>query len=246
MSATLATAHTLLTQLHQLQATYPVVATGQSANKHPLFAWRVGKAKNDYNSAIHTMVIGAFHGDEPESAQLTTHWLKQQLTDPTPNLPPTLCIPVLNPDGLLANTRHNANGIDLNRNWPTKNFDKNTPATDPYYGGHTPASEPETQWLIDIIGTYQPTQILSLHTPYRVVNYDGPATAWAEHLSAQLPDYPVTTDIGYPTPGSFGTYYGVERQRPVITLELVEQPLAELAPTHSPAISAACLFGYTP
>jgi protein MpaA len=39
-------------------------------------------------------------------------------------------------------------------------------------------------------------------------------------LLAKYNGYPVTGDIGYPTPGSFGTWAGVEAGIPVITLEL--------------------------
>ena len=33
-----------------------------------------------------------------------------------------LFIPCLNPDGMSKNTRTNSNGVDLNRNFPTKNW----------------------------------------------------------------------------------------------------------------------------
>ena len=39
---------------------------------------------------------------------------------------------------------------------------------------------------------------------------------------AKQNNYDVVPDIGYPTPGSFGTYTGIERNVPVITLELPE------------------------
>ena len=43
--------------------------------------------------------------------------------------------------------------------------------------------------------------------------------------------YPVEASIGYPTPGSFGTYCGVERNIPTITLEMDEEcPVEELIP----------------
>ena len=47
-------------------------------------------------------------------------------------------------------------------------------------------------------------------------------------------DYPVEASIGYPTPGSFGTYAGIERQIPTITLELDETcPVEDLIkPVH--------------
>jgi protein MpaA len=53
------------------------------------------------------------------------------------------------------------------------------------------------------------------------VNYDGPAETLAQKIS-DIIKYPVEASIGYPTPGSFGTYAGVERQIPTITLELDE------------------------
>ena len=59
-------------------------------------------------------------------------------------------IPCLNPDGMELNIRHNANGVDLNRNFPTKNWqliDKN----DDFFGGKSPASEEETKFVIGII-----------------------------------------------------------------------------------------------
>ena len=79
----------------------------------------------------------------------------------------------------------------------------------------------ETQFLIDTIEEFKPQTILTLHAPYKVVNYDGPAKELAEKISAII-NYPVEASIGYPTPGSFGTYAGVERQISTITLELDE------------------------
>ncbi len=42
---------------------------------------------------------------------------------------------------------------------------------------------------------------------------------------SEFTGYPVQKDIGYPTPGSFGTYAGVERDIPVITVEVDENEL---------------------
>ena len=53
------------------------------------------------------------------------------------------------------------------------------------------------------------------------MNYDGDALQYAEKIS-EIINYPVQPDIGYPTPGSFGTYCGVERNIPTVTLELDE------------------------
>lgn len=146
-----------------------------------------------------------------------------------------LFIPCLNPDGMQLGQRTNANGVDLNRNFPTKNWGENhgdnatcDDAETAYYGGTSGGSEIETQFLIDTISEFKPNKILTLHAPYKVVNYDGPAKELAEKISTII-NYPVEASIGYPTPGSFGTYAGVERQIPTITLELDEEiPVEQL------------------
>ena len=146
-----------------------------------------------------------------------------------------LFIPCLNPDGMQLGQRTNANGVDLNRNFPTKNWGENhgdnatcDDEKSAYYGGISGGSEIETQFLIDTISEFKPNRILTLHAPYKVVNYDGPAKELAEKISTII-NYPVEASIGYPTPGSFGTYAGVERQIPTITLELDEEiPVEQL------------------
>ena len=160
-----------------------------------------------------SLIIGVFHGDEPQGKFLIEEYLKKS---PKQNL---LFIPCLNPDGLELKKRTNSNEVDLNRNFPTKNWELTE--KNEFFGGETPASEIETQFLIDIIKEYKPKLILTLHAPFKVVNYDGPARAQAEKIS-EIIHYPVEESIGYPTPGSFGTFAGIERQIPTITLELDE------------------------
>ena len=162
------------------------------------------------------LVIGVFHGDEPQGNYLIREYVKQ---NPKTNL---LMLPCLNKSGYDKGNRLNANGVDLNRNFPTKNWEKTD--KNEFYGGDKPASESETKFLIDLINNYSPKIILTLHAPFKVVNYDGgeDAKKVAEDIS-KLIDYPVECDIGYPTPGSFGTWAGVERGISTITLELDEE-----------------------
>ena len=160
-----------------------------------------------------TLVIGVFHGDEPQGEQIINRYMEESKNS---NI---LFIPCLNPDGKLKNQRVNSNGVDLNRNFPTKNWEWTEQGS--YYGGTAPASEVETGFLVDILEKYKPSAIITLHTPYKIVNYDGPAQGLAEFISGIM-DYPVEPNIGYPTPGSFGTYAGIERNIPTITLEMDE------------------------
>lgn len=172
------------------------------------------------------LIIGVFHGDEPQGKYLIEKYLSQKIYPQKEGNNNLIFIPCLNPDGMQNNIRTNANSVDLNRNFPTKNWgqDGSDAGENPkdYYGGKAPASEIETQFVIDIIGKYKPKIILTLHAPYKIVNYDGPAQDIAQKIS-EIINYPVEPSIGYPTPGSFGTYCGVERNIPTITLELDEK-----------------------
>lgn len=168
----------------------------------------------------HTLVIGVFHGDEPQGKFLIEKYISENLDSPL------LFVPCLNPDGMAENKRTNANGIDLNRNFPTENWEYT--ARDEFFGGERPASEIETKFVMEVIEEYKPTLILTLHAPFKVVNYDGDAKEISKKIS-KIIKYPVEENIGYPTPGSFGTYAGVEKKIPAITLELDETcPVEEL------------------
>lgn len=168
-------------------------------------------------SSFTVLIIGVVHGDEPQGKFLIENYLQNSDVNPKNRL---LFIPCLNPDGLENNTRSNSNGVDINRNFPTKNWGGvQAPVSFDFYGGESPASETETKFILEIMKEYSPDIILTLHSPYRVVNYDGPAKKTAEKIG-QIMAYSVSSDIGYLTPGSLGTYAGVERNIPVITLEL--------------------------
>jgi protein MpaA len=190
---------------------------------------------------LNTLIIGVFHGDEAISGQLLERFVSHLQAGAFAQAPidfkerPTLIIPVLNPDGLAARTRVNANQVDLNRNYPTPDWHEDNLNT-PYYSGKAAASEPETRLVMSLMTQYQPQKILTVHSPYKVLNFDGPARELAEVMS-RASAYEVVESIGYPTPGSFGTYAGKIRQVPVVTLELppgLDEPFdAELPPAES-------------
>ena len=106
-------------------------------------------------------------------------------------------------------------GVDLNRNFPASNY-KNSRR----YGKES-ASEPETQAILRALDQLQPALIISIHSidgGRECDNYDGPGEAMATVMSGYN-KYPVEPTIGYPTPGSMGTYCGIDRKIPMITLE---------------------------
>ncbi len=194
---------------------------GYSVLSEPLRAWKIG----DAGECIH--FYGGFHGDEPEGVQLALTLKEYLLNNPDQFLQKTLIIvPIANPDGFKNKTRVNANKVDLNRNFPTKDWAKDwtSKAGQPkYYPGPKPGSEPEVQAIVDLIEKSRPRKIISFHSlnPHQI-NYDGPARELA-HAMAKHNSYPITEDIGYPTPGSLGNYAGREKKIAVITYELPEK-----------------------
>lgn len=159
------------------------------------------------------VVVGAIHGDEPASA-LAVYRLAREAPTARARV---VAVPILNPDGLSVHAKDNARGVDLNRNFPTSDF--GTARRSGYDPGAAPASEPETQSLLRLLEREAPARVVAVHQPLACVNPDGPARAWAEEIAAAC-GLPLREDLGYPTPGSLGTYLGVERGIPVVTLEL--------------------------
>jgi murein peptide amidase A len=170
--------------------------------------------------ALDILIFGAFHGDEPESEVLTRQFMEGFDLERFAGYRVGI-VPLVNPDGLTKNQRVNANGVDLNRNFPTADWAELN-AGEIYYSGKAPGSEPETKFMLMLLEQYPPQRIVSVHTPYRVLNYDGPGKALAETM-AEANGYSVVEDIGYATPGSFGTYVGKERGIPTVTVELCEK-----------------------
>ncbi|MBY0451080.1 MAG: murein peptide amidase A [Cyanobacteria bacterium] len=218
---------------------YEEITLGYSVEGRPIVATRFLPGVSE----VDTLFLAAFHGDEPLSEQLLSRWRQHLINNPAEwaHSPAFILVPVVNPDGLHRQTRTNARGVDLNRNFPTQNWAEIETGT-PYYSGPQAASEPETEALLALLEATKPRKIISLHTPYKVLNFDGPAEALANAMASHC-GYPVVADIGYPTPGSFGTYVGKERGIPTVTVELAEDvSLDTLWKEHQLALEAALLF----
>lgn len=157
-------------------------------------------------------IIATIHGNEPAGTPLV-----RRLSDHLRQHPELIegrklvLVPVANPDGLVAGTRGNARGVDLNRNYPAKNFKASA------RHGTEALSEPETRVLLDILSTFRPDRVLSIHQPLRCIDYDGPAADLA-HSMARYSDLPVKK-LGA-RPGSMGSYVSRDLRTPIVTLEL--------------------------
>lgn len=173
--------------------------------------------------AKHTvLVLGGFHGDEPKSVFLARRWIELLRADRAASDGARwVVVPLVNPDGYAKRKRRNARAVDINRNFPTQNW-THTARRSRMYGGPSPASEPETRSVMAAVKRFRPTRIVTIHSiggEQHCNNYDGPGRALALAMRRHN-RYPVTASIGYPTPGSFGAWAGVERNIATITLEL--------------------------
>ena len=175
--------------------------------------------------SLRVLVIGAIHGDELSSAAVALHWIRLA-SQPPADMPQSIhwrFVPVLNPDGVLSRppTRVNASGVDLNRNFPTPNWQRDSriywekrTARDPRrWPGPQPLSEPESRFLHDQMGSFNPQLIVSIHAPYGVLDFDGPSVPPSRLGRLYLDQVGIF-------PGSLGNYGGVHKGVPVVTVEL--------------------------
>jgi protein MpaA len=184
------------------------------------------------------VVLAAIHGDEAETTVVVSEALR---CIPRGDLQAAVIL-CGNPDGMLRGTRGNGRGVDLNRNFPTSNWnpdpvcyksrasDARDIALSP---GAEPASEPETQALLGLLERLLPRAVISLHAALACIDDAGDS-----HLGRQLAvrcALPLLTEIGYPTPGSMGTWAG-ERGLTLVTWELEAASLYDLKDHHVPIL----------
>jgi protein MpaA len=192
------------------------------------------------------LFLGGVHGDELEGVWLMEEaerrWSEPLELESKFEGLGAIVLAQCNPDGVSRPQRANARGVDLNRNLPTKDWTAEV-KNPRYFPGTVAGSEPENQALMKLIDDVKPTAILSAHSFSQVqVNINGPSRAWGERLS-RITGYPVTEDIGYPTPGCLGTYAGAERRIPTITLEILRGlPREQVLATHLPALIESLSF----
>ncbi len=204
---------------------------GRSVLGLPLEVWRP-------TARCELLVFAAIHGEEPETTWALSRALRQ-LVEPPAHVATVLAA---NPDGLIRGTRANANGVDLNRNFPASNW-RAEPVTsratldDPsdvlLSPGAAPGSEPETQALLALIDELAPDAVIALHAPLACID-DANGSALGVRLAVRT-GMPLVRDVGYPTPGSFGSW-GQEHHVPVITYEFPVIANEDLMRLHVPVL----------
>jgi len=189
------------------------------------------------------LVLAGVHGDEPEGFLFLERLEKEVIqSNPIDKRIALYSCSRINPDGCEKNRRTNERNVDLNRNLPTRDWTADF-SNVRYYPGEAPGSEPETRATLQMIADLKPRVVFSLHSyEHPMINYNGPCLDLAEEMQKHNGLQP-KGDIGYPTPGSLGTWGGHERSLPVITLEILRgQPEAQVYEQHFRAMIAGIEF----
>jgi murein peptide amidase A len=200
------------------------------------------------DAPIAGLVTASFHGEEAVTGLLARRLLEQVSAEETR----WAVVPVVNPDGVLAGTRQNASGVDLNRNFPAATWrpaDSFTypPGIDPARrrpenrtnrsspGPHA-GSEPETRALVDLVRRLAPPLVVDLHTPLELLLVRNGAPEEVVEMLARSGDLRVVDELPG-CPGAFDDWLeeiGVS----AIVYEVEQDGLPELCLRHLPGLTA--------
>jgi hypothetical protein len=137
------------------------VPLGRSVGGRLVIANELG----DPGSPRRVLVVGCIHGDESAGVAVA----RALTAGPAPANADLWVIPVLNPDGMATQTRGNAHGVDLNRNFPA-GWRPLGPPGSVYFAGNKPLSEPESRLVAALIRRVRPTVGVWFHQHMAMVD----------------------------------------------------------------------------
>lgn len=171
-----------------------LVEIGRSVEDRSIWALEISDAVALHEDEPAVLFDGGHHASEMIATEYVLDAIDLILTDPSARKwidgLEIWCVPMVNPDGTHAyihesreHGRANANGVDLNRNYPFAWGGLGSTSTpgSRYYHGPAPASEPETKAIIALANTEHFAAALSfhvwgtaLHAPYLAQNHRDP------------------------------------------------------------------------
>lgn len=172
-----------------------IIEVGSSVEGRPITAVRRG----DPNGR-RVLVFGVIHGDEQAGLAIVARLAEL----PVPDGIELYLVDSMNPDGVAADTRGNANGVDLNRNFPY-NWGPIAAPGDWQYAGPSPASEPETIAVVELITGLRPDLVIWYHQDLFSIGPGQGRDGRIRQRYAELTGLPVEAATG-------GTYTGVAAQ----------------------------------
>lgn len=171
-------------------------------------------------------IIGGIHGDEPEAPAVAD--MLPTLLSPAPTGLTIRIVRDMNPDGSSARLRTNTRRIDLERNWPAKDFHSDERS------GARPMSELETAAVHADIAAFKPDVIVILQAanlPPTVAAFGPsvlPANEFARAARAVAPSWRFNPQRASPTPGSPESLFGRDQGKTVLRVEFQRGKPADL------------------
>jgi protein MpaA len=193
----------------------------------PITARRVG----DEGDGPSVLVIGAIHGNERAGIAI----VRRLVHDAGSARVRLWVVPNLNPDGARADTRGNAHGVDLNRNFPWRWQPRTAPGTT-FYAGPRALSEPESRFARLLISRLRPDITIWFHQHMTAVDGSG-GSKTIEARFARRVALPLRRLIRYP--GSATTWQA--HRFPKATAFVVELPPGTLGARAARAYARAVL-----
>lgn len=141
---------------------YRRIVLGRSARGRPIRAEELG----DPRQPVALLAVGVVHGNEPAGLAVV-----RRLEAHPPAGAHVWVIDDLNPDGLAAGTRVNAQGVDLNRNFPYRW--RPLSVASGQYSGPGPLSAPEARIAERLILRVRPRVAVWFHQPLGVIDLSG-------------------------------------------------------------------------
>jgi predicted deacylase len=145
------------------------ITIGKSVKGLPMEVYRFG------NGPFERLIVAGIHGGNEYNTVKLAEQLMAYIDQHPETIPSDVTLYILhdlNPDGAARALNHlgraNANGVDLNRNWPDgwkSDWNRSGCWTTTYVtGGSKPASEPETQALMAFIKSHQFSALINYHS----------------------------------------------------------------------------------
>jgi murein peptide amidase A len=169
-----------------------MVGLGFSAGGRSIVAERSGTP-----GGRRVLVIGVIHGDEDAGVAV----VDELRAEPVPEGVELWIVESMNPDGQAGRKRSNDNGVDLNRNFPHEWGPIGVPG-DSQYAGTGPASEPETQAMVNFMEQLRPDITIWYHQDLFVITPSTGREGRVRERYAQLTGLPMGQITG-------GTYTGI-------------------------------------
>lgn len=187
---------------------------GTSVQGRDIVAFRLGEPARPRVRTV--VLLAAMHGNEAAPSQILRRLVKGR---PIIGLD-LWVVPTYNPDGVAAGTRKNANGVDLNRNFPHDWADLDGS----YESGPRPASEPETKAMMDFLDRVDPAAILSFHQPLTGVDTDTKDPRLARRVARKLELPRRTLDCGGTCHGTMTGWFNHSHEGAALTVEYGAHP----------------------